>query len=138
MQRSRLWLWHHLPRFCKSRRPYQPHSLALQAGALRHPWEDDKVVDGIPTGQTTESGVTADSSWKAIVSGVPQGALLSPILFLIFVNDLPTVVESTAKLFDDDTERYRAISDENDTRKLQQDLNRLAAWSKTWCMSFNA
>jgi len=80
----------------------------------------------------------AFSGWKNIISGVPQGALLSPILFLLFVNDLPEAVESKVKMFADDTKLYREIVGTEDSAKLQQDLNHLAAWSKTWSMSFNA
>ena len=49
------------------------------------------------------------SDWNKVVSGVPQGSILGPILFIIFVNDLPSSVISTAKLFADDTKLYRQI-----------------------------
>ena len=75
---------------------------------------------------------------EPIVSGVPQGALLSPILFLLYINDLPARLKSTVKLFADDTKIYRTISSEEDAAKLQHDLNMLAAWSDTWHMNFNA
>ena len=78
------------------------------------------------------------SNWEPIISGVPQGALLSPTMFLLYINDLPAEVESSAKLFADDTKIYRTISCEEDAAKLQRDLNRLAAWSDTWKMNFNA
>ena len=78
------------------------------------------------------------SNWEPIVSGVPQGALLSPILFLLYINDLPARLKSTVKLFADDTKIYRTISSEEDAAKLQHDLNMLAAWSDTWHMNFNA
>ena len=78
------------------------------------------------------------SNWEPIVSGVPQGALLSPTLFLLYLNDLPAWLKSTVKLFADDTKIYRTISSEEDAAKLQHDLNMLAAWSDTWHMNFNA
>ena len=59
-------------------------------------------------------------------------------MFLLYINDLPAEVESSAKLFADDTNIYRTISCEEDAAKLQKDLNRLAAWSDTWKMNFNA
>ena len=80
------------------------------------------------------------SNWEPIVSGVglPQGALFSPALFLLYINDLPARLKSTVKLFDDDTKTYRTIASEEDAAKLQHDLNMLAAWSDTWHMNFNA
>ena len=47
------------------------------------------------------------SSWKDVISGVPQGSILGPILFLLYVNDIPSIVSSTAKMFPDDTKLYR-------------------------------
>ena len=77
------------------------------------------------------------SDWKHITSGVPQGSILGPILFLIFVNDMPECVSSTAKLFADDTKLYREILKPDDCQRLQDDLNTLSAWSKTWLLRFN-
>jgi len=48
-------------------------------------------------------------SWAAILSGIPQGSVLGSILFVIFINDLPDVVSSTAKIFADDTKLFREI-----------------------------
>ena len=77
------------------------------------------------------------SDWKNITSGVPQGSILGPILFLIYVNDLPESVLSTAKMFADDTKIYNNISSLSDCELLQQDLNSLSAWSKLWLLRFN-
>lgn len=71
----------------------------------------------------------ADSVWREIWSGVPQGSVLGPILFLIFINDLLDNVSSSAKLFADDAKIYRRIRSIND-RGILIDLNRLKDWSR--------
>jgi hypothetical protein len=58
------------------------------------------------------------SSWMNVTSGVPQGSILGPILFLLYVNDLPDCVNSTAKLFADDTKLYREIIDPDDCQEI--------------------
>ena len=78
------------------------------------------------------------SDWNKVVSGVPQGSILGPILFIIFVNDLPSSVISTARLFADDTKLYRQIITTADCEMLQDDLNTLSAWSRLWLLKFNA
>ena len=78
------------------------------------------------------------SDWIKVTSGVPQGSILGPLLFLIFVNDLPNIASSTAKLFADDTKLYRQIKNIRDCDILQDDLNEFSAWSKIWLINFNA
>lgn len=78
------------------------------------------------------------SSWSNVVSGVPQGSVLGPVLFLCFINDLPQVVEGIVKIFADDTKIYSAISDPQQCEKLQQDLDNLCNWSTESKLSFNA
>ena len=78
------------------------------------------------------------SSWTAVVSGVPQGTVLGPILFLIYINDITRNVESQSKLFADDMKVYRALRNvHEDTQILQDDLNVLEQWSTDWQLSFN-
>ena len=78
------------------------------------------------------------SSWTAVVSGVPQGTVLGPILFLIYINDITRNVESQSKLFADDMKVYRALRNvHEDTQILQDDLNALEQWSTDWQLSFN-
>ena len=77
------------------------------------------------------------SSWQRVKSGVPQGSILGPLLFLIYVNDMPDVVASTAKMFADDTKVYRKIKVFQDCHDLQDDLNNLSAWSAKWLLGFN-
>ena len=78
------------------------------------------------------------SSWRTVTSGVPQGSILGPLLFLIFVNDIPASVETTAKMFADDTKLYSEIKNKSDCDTLQHDLNILSAWSSQWLVRFNA
>ena len=72
-----------------------------------------------------------------VSSGVPQGSVLGPCLFLFFINDLPDCVSSKVRLFADDTILYRKIGCENDSKSLQSDLNKLELWEKDWQMDFN-
>ena len=79
----------------------------------------------------------ASSRWTKVISGVPQGTILGPILFLLYINDLPNIVESVAKLFADDCKLYREISSVDDCEKLQKDLDKLYKWSQDWLLFFN-
>ena len=80
----------------------------------------------------------AESEWTDVTSGVPQGSVLGPILFVIYINDLPENVNSSVKMFADDTKLYRHIITEEDRNELQKDLNALQKWSETWLLRFNA
>ena len=73
-----------------------------------------------------------------VISGVPQGSVLGPLLFVIYINDLPEkILNSEIFLYADDTKVFRRIKDENDCRKLQEDLNRMNEWSKKWLLRFH-
>jgi len=76
------------------------------------------------------------SSWSPVKSGVPQGTVLGPILFLIFINDLPDAIKSSIKLFADDTVIYRKIETSDDQLILQKDLQLLETWASRWQMKF--
>ena len=78
------------------------------------------------------------SSIGQVTSGVPQGSVLGPTLFLVFINDLSKNIKSTVRLFADDTILYRQIKTSIDPAILQQDLDQLQVWEKTWQMQFNA
>ena len=72
-----------------------------------------------------------------VLSGVPQRSVLGPVLFLIFINDLPENIRSSVRLFADDCVLYRNIESPMDCQILQDDLNSLAQWETDWQMKFN-
>jgi len=69
-----------------------------------------------------------------VISGIPQGSILGPLLFTIFINDLPECVNSYCKLFADDTKLYNITSN---SCTLQQDIDSLQEWTDTWDLHFN-
>ena len=72
-----------------------------------------------------------------VLSGVPQGSVLGPVLFLLFINDLPDNIRSSVRLFADDCVLYRNIHSLQDCLTLQEDLTSLGQWEAHWQMKFN-
>lgn len=79
-----------------------------------------------------------ESEEVTVMSGVPQGTVLGPLLFLCHINDLPQSVKSTVRLFADDCLLYREIRTFQDHLTLQEDLRQLEQWAHKWGMKFNA
>ena len=78
------------------------------------------------------------SSWLNVNAGVPQGSVLGPLLFLIYINDLPDNLISSSKLFADDTSIFSTVLDINrSSEALNQDLLTIKDWATQWKMSFN-
>jgi len=78
------------------------------------------------------------SQWTSVDSGVPQGTVMGPLLFLLHINDLPKCVTSQVRLFADDCLIYRAIKSVEDQIDFQKDLDELQKWAEKWGMRFNA
>jgi len=77
------------------------------------------------------------SDWRPVTSGVPQGSVLGPLLFVIFINDMPAVVNHIVKLFADDSKLIGVIRNEKDLEQVQYDLDALVNWAKEWRMMFH-
>jgi hypothetical protein len=79
------------------------------------------------------------SSWMEVLSGVPQGSVLGPILFLIFINDLDAEVRmiEVVKKFADDTKIGKTVQSEEDKLELQRAIDSLTEWAEKWGMAFN-
>ena len=73
-----------------------------------------------------------------VESGVPQGTVFGPLMFLCHINDLPDTVKSQVRLFADDCLLYRQIKSQTDHSILQNDLIELEKWAAKWDMRFNA
>jgi len=77
------------------------------------------------------------SDWISVLSGIPQGSVLGPILFLVYINDLDYGVRNWILKFADDTQIFSQVSSPEDYINLQKDLNRLVTWAEEWQMLFN-
>ena len=78
------------------------------------------------------------SSWRPVLAGVPQGSILGPLLFLIYINDLPNELKSNAKLFADDTSLFTIVKDKNKSANmLNNDLRWISKWAYNWRILFN-
>ena len=74
---------------------------------------------------------------KMCLSGIPQGSVLGPTLFVMFINDMPDAITSLSTMFADDAKVFRQIENRADIATLQKDLDHLTDWSLKWQMNFN-
>ena len=91
-------------------------------------------------GRSQRVVLDGEKSYNAdVLSGVPQGSVLGPCLFLFYINDMPEGLhqETTVRLFADDTIAYLAVTNNQDAEKLQEDLTKLEKWEQTWQMKFH-
>ena len=80
-----------------------------------------------------------ESNWETVTSGIPQGSVLGPILFVLFINDLPEHLpnKSNLYLYADDTKIFREIKDDLDREKLQENIYSMNEWSGRWLLRFH-
>merc|ERR1712035_97554 len=78
------------------------------------------------------------SSWRDVISGVPQGSVLAPIIFIVYINGLSEGVTSYMNMFADDAKIQRRITDKESVEALQSDLEKIHCWSHKWQMEFNS
>jgi hypothetical protein len=78
-----------------------------------------------------------ESSWRQVESGVPQGSVLGPVLFLIYINDLDSRILNLILKFADDTKLYGSVANDKERANLQKDLETLEKWSLDWQLPFN-
>ena len=76
------------------------------------------------------------SDWAPMLSGVPQGTVLGPLLFSLNINDITTDIDSEIRLFADDCVCYHEIKGTEDTVKLQEDIDHLGCWARKWGIRF--
>ena len=112
--------------------PHQRLILKLKAHGIGH-----GIIDWIEQWTDRRQCVVVDgevSNWKSVLSGVPQGSVLGPLLFLICINDLDDNITSNVLKFADDTKVFRRVNNDGDKQHLQNDLDRLVKWSEKWQM----
>jgi hypothetical protein len=107
-----------------------------RAGIDPQAWE---WIKSFLTGRSQQVVIDGETSASVpVTSGVPQGSVLGPILFLVFIDDLPLYTKSSqVRLFADDTIVYLTIASIEDCHKLQQDLHHLEQWERDWLMDFH-
>ena len=79
------------------------------------------------------------STWRPVTSGIPQGSVMGPIMFVLYINDLPDCLKNDSELYlyADDTKIFRKIKCEEDCQKLQEDIECMQNWSDTWLLRFH-
>ena len=95
-------------------------------------------IDSFLTQRHQRVVVDGESSHQSpVASGVSQGTVLGPLLFLVYITDLPTNLSNNMRLFADDCILYREVNSKQDTESLQKDINSLKDWESSWQMGFN-
>ena len=97
-----------------------------------------KWIEAFLTGREQVVRVNGEmSSPKPVISGIPQGSVLGPLLFVLYINDLPDAVSSNILLFADDTKIFQQVRSKQDALSLQSDIDVLNDWSEKWLLKFN-
>ena len=113
------------------RLPYKLACFGIKGNTLE--WTQSFLI-----GRTQTVVLDVESSNEVTVtSGVPQGSVLGPLFFLLYINDLPENIQSQVWLFADDTAVYLTVSSLQDSQVLQSGLDSFQCWERTWDMEFN-
>lgn len=108
----------------------EKYGITGDALALISSYLEDRVQRVVINGKT--------SSWKQILAGVPQGSILGPLFFLLFINDIVDTIENNIRLFADDTSLFKFLTNVlNEIESLQSDINKLTEWANVWYVTFN-
>ena len=100
--------------------------------------ETTKWIRSFVTGRRQKVIINgAESGWGNVTSGVPQGSILGPIIFVLYINDLPEVINSHILLFADDTKIYKEVNDVNEQNCLQSDIDKMCKWSNDWLLKYH-
>ncbi len=95
-------------------------------------------IEAFITNRRQRVGVQGSfSDWADVTSGIPQGSVLGPVNFVMYINDLPEEILSLLYLFADDVKLFRRIASLADSRLLQADLDRLEAWAYLWLLFYH-
>ena len=95
-------------------------------------------IRGFLTDRRQRVSVNAGSSgWADVISGVPQGSVLGPLLFTMYVSDIPDVLQNFVSMFADDTKLYQAVDVQTNSNNLQNDIDQLQAWAQSMQMRFH-
>ncbi len=101
-------------------------------GVMRNWMKDD-----LSRGEMRTAVKDEKSEWREVTSGVPQGSVFAPVMFLIYINDMQKGINSYMSLFADDAKLMKEIKDQRDSEDLQEDIDKIHKWNKTWEMEFN-
>ena len=115
-----------------------PHERLL--GKLKSYGINGKVLEWIKAFLSNRRQIVIANGMKSdpatVLSGIPQGSFLGPILFVIHINDLPEVVKCSTYLSADDTKIFRQVTTKEEALQLQSDINSLEQWSQKWLLTF--
>ena len=105
--------------------------------ALFYRWMQREWTWTISTRSCLQDLGQAESAWCPVGSGVPQGSVLGPLLFVIYINDLPGHLSSPCKLYADDLKLISNVATVEQSLLLLSDIDRACEWARTWRMFFS-
>ena len=109
---------------------------SLQASVCRYFWITSSVVYGLLKQRVVLPG--ANSDWTSVKAGVPQGSILGPLFFLLYINDIVENINSSIRLFADDTSLYIIVGNPTEAaNQLNSDLSKIHQWATKWLVKFN-